>query len=205
MMMMFPRSRLIAAVLTGLVLVAACANLEDPARKALSDADAALAKIGPDAQKYVPEQYTAVSEQVADMKAAFDKKNYQAVLDAAPKVATSMKALADSATAKKNEATEALDAAWTSMAAAFPKSVAAVQAKLADLKKAKKLPKGVTKDAIASADAQMAAVQQSWTDATAAQGKGDLDGAVAKAKDADAKLTDVMNSLGMGSGDAAAR
>jgi hypothetical protein len=204
MMTKFSRSRLVAALLAGLVLVA-CANLEDPARKAVADADAALAKIGPDAQKYVPDQYTAVSEQVADMKAALDKKNYQAVLDAAPKVATSMKALADSAQAKKNEVTEALDTQWTSMAAAFPKSVAAVQAKLADLKKAKKLPKGVTKDTITNADAQMAAVQQSWTDATAAQGKGDLEGAVAKAKDADAKLTDLMNSLGMGSGDAAAK
>jgi hypothetical protein len=204
MMTKFSRSRLVAALLAGLVLVA-CANLEDPARKAVADADAALAKIGPDAQKYVPDQYTAVSEQVADMKAALDKKNYQAVLDAAPKVATSMKALADSAQAKKNEVTEALDTQWTSMAAAFPKSVAAVQAKLADLKKAKKLPKGVTKDTITNADAQVAAVQQSWTDATAAQGKGDLEGAVAKAKDADAKLTDLMNSLGMGSGDAAAK
>jgi hypothetical protein len=204
MMTKFSRSRLVAALLAGLVLVA-CANLEDPARKAVADADAALAKIGPDAQKYVPDQYTAVSEQVADMKAALDKKNYQAVLDAAPKVATSMKALADSSQAKKNEVTEALDTQWTSMAAAFPKSVAAVQAKLADLKKAKKLPKGVTKDTITNADAQMAAVQQSWTDATAAQGKGDLEGAVAKAKDADAKLTDLMNSLGMGSGDAAAK
>jgi hypothetical protein len=204
MMTKFSRSRLVAALLAGLVLVA-CANLEDPARKAVADADAALAKIGPDAQKYVPDQYTAVSEQVADMKAALDKKNYQAVLDAAPKVATSMKALADSSQAKKNEVTEALDTQWTSMAAAFPKSVAAVQAKLADLKKAKKLPKGVTKDTITNADAQVAAVQQSWTDATAAQGKGDLEGAVAKAKDADAKLTDLMNSLGMGSGDAAAK
>ena len=204
MMTMFPRSRLIAALLAGLVLVA-CANLEDPARKAMADADAAMQKIGPDAQKYVPDQYTSVSEQVADMKAAFDKKNYQAVLDAAPKVATSMKALASAAQAKKNEVTEALDTQWTSMAAAFPKSVSAVQAKVAELKKARKLPKGVTKDAVANADAQIAAVQQTWSDAQAAQGKGDLEDAVAKAKDADAKLTDVMNSLGMGSGDAAAK
>jgi len=199
---MFPRSGLIAALLAGLVMVA-CTNLEDPAKKALSDADAALQKIGPDAQKYVPDQYTAVSEAVADMKANFDKKQYQQVLDAAPKVATSMKALADAAQAKKNEVTEALDAQWTSMAAAFPKSVAAVQAKVAELKKSKKLPKGVSKDAVANADAQVAAIQQSWTDATTAQGGGNLEDAVAKAKDAQAKLGDLMNSLGMGSGDAA--
>jgi len=204
MTMMKPRSMFAGTVILGL-LFAACQNLQEPATKAVTDATATLQALSTDAQKYAPEQYSQVSAQVADMKAALDKKDYQGVINMAPKAAASMKALREVAAAKKNEAMEALSSEWASLSNSMPSAVGAVESKLAEFKKTKKLPAGVTKDAFAAAPAALDDAKKAWADAQSASGAGNVEDAVAKAKDAQAKISAIMASIGMGSGDTAAK
>src|SRR5262245_12781256 len=102
------------------VVVAGCANQKEPAQKAISDIEAAVAAAGEDATKYAADEVSAVNDQVASLKAQFDKKDYKGVLAAAPAVLAQAQALAGSAAAKKAEAMDALNAEWGSLASSVP-------------------------------------------------------------------------------------
>jgi len=192
----FRRSRLVAAVLAG-IMILACSPMKEPAEAALADANAALQKVAPDALKYAPAEYATVSEQVATMKAAFDKQDYQTVLNMVSRLAPNLKLLAGTIANKKSEAVIALKEQWASMSRDVPKSISAIEAKVAELTKAHKLPKGVTKDALAGAGAALDAAKQAWTESQSARTSGNMDDAIAKGKAAQTKLSELMTSLGM--------
>ena len=190
--------RFLLALLAGLAL-AACANLQEPAKKVLADVEATVTATSADAEQYVPDQYAAVKQKLADMKAAFDKQDYKTVIEGGPALMTEAKGLADAAAAKKREVLEALNSQWTAVAAQVPQTLSAIEARLATIKKAHKLPKGVTKDAVAAANAGLADLKSSWADATSAFGSGNLQGALDKAKAVKAKADEIAAQLGIGS------
>jgi hypothetical protein len=200
----FQRFRLLAAVLSGFVILA-CSPMKEPAEAALADANAALQKIAPEGLKYAPAEYATVNEQVVTMKAAFDKEDYQTVLNMVRKVAPNLKLLAGAIANKKSEALIALKDQWAGMSRDVPKSFTSVEARIAELGKARKLPKGVSKDALAGAGAAVDAAKQGWSEAQSARTAGNVADAVAKGQAAEAKLSELMASLGMQSPNAAAK
>jgi hypothetical protein len=200
----FQRSRLLAAVLAGFVILA-CSPMKEPAEAALADANAALQKVAPDGVKYAPAEYATVSEQVATMKAAFDRQDYQTVLNMVSRVAPNLKLLAGTINNKKSEAVIALKEQWATMSRDVPKSIAAVEARIGELGKARKLPKGVSKDALAGAGAAVDAAKQAWSESQKARTSGHVEDAVAKGKAAAATLSELTTSLGMESQKAAAK
>ena len=88
-------SQLFAVLALAAFVAVACSPMKDPAEAAIADAKNALEKIGADGQKFAPDQYAAVEEQIAAMKTAFDKKDYEAVLNMVHKVAPNLKLLAE--------------------------------------------------------------------------------------------------------------
>ena len=189
--------RFLLAMLAGLAL-AACANLQEPAKKVLADAETTIAATSADAQQYVPDQYAAVTQKLADMKAAFDKQDYKSVVEGGPALMSEAKGLADAAAAKKREALEALNAQWTALAAQVPQTLSAIEASLATIKKTHKLPKGVTKGEVGAANLGLADLKSAWTDATGAFGSGNLHGALDKANAVKAKADTIAAQLGIG-------
>ena len=183
-------------VLLASLALAACTNLQEPAKKVLADAESAIAATSADAEKYVPEQYATVTQKLTDMKAAFDKQDYKTIVSGGPGLLADVKALGEAAAAKKAEALEALNKQWTSFATELPAAVASIEAKLATFKKTHKLPKGVTKDAVAGATSGVAEVKSAWTEATAAFGSGNIQGAIDKAKAVKAKAEEIAAKLG---------
>jgi hypothetical protein len=177
--------------------LAACANLQEPAKKLLADAEATISAAAADAQQYVPDQYTAVQQKLGDVKAAYDKQDYKAVVEAGPALLAAAKGLKDATEAKKREVVEALNGQWTGLASSVSQTVAAVEARLAALK-GKKLPAGVSKDAVAAAKSGLDETKSAWVEATRAFGGGNLQPAVDKAKAVKAKLDDIAAKLGIG-------
>jgi len=190
------RTQFLSVLVAGLVL-AACASQMEPAKKMLADVEAAVAAAGADAQQYVPDQVAAVNQKLADLKAAFDKQDYKAVITGAPALLNEAKGLADAAAAKKKEVLEALGTQWTALAAELPQSVSAVEAKLATIAKSKKLPSGVTKDGVAAAKSGLAEAKTAWDEAKSAFGSGNVQAALDKAKGVKAKLDEVASKLGL--------
>jgi len=58
------------------VLIAGCANQMEPAKKAITDIEAAVAAAGPDAAQFVPDQLQAVTTAISARKMKFDQKDY---------------------------------------------------------------------------------------------------------------------------------
>ncbi|MBS0394069.1 MAG: hypothetical protein JSR54_05540 [Proteobacteria bacterium] len=204
MAMTLRRPGLLAALLA-CVALAACSPMKDPAEAAIADASAALKKIGPDAEQFAPTEYAAANEQINAMKAAFEKKDYEGVLNMVHKVAPSLKLLAETVTSKKGEAHTKLRDQWRHFSTDLPAAMTAVEARATELGKARKLPKGVSKEAVAGAGASLDAAKQAWTDAEGAKKAGNLEDAVAKGTVASTKLDEIKASLGIATPTAAGK
>ena len=183
--MMTQKNRIFAFLaVTAALVLAACADQMEPAKQAIAKIESAIAA-APDAAKYIPDQLTAVQAKLADLKTAFDNKDYKTVLAGAPAVLADAQGLLGAAMLKKDAVMKAAATAWPALAAAMPAMLTAVTNRATALGKSKKAPAGVDMDAAKSAVADATA---SWTKAQAANTAGDAETAVASANDAKSKI-----------------
>jgi hypothetical protein len=175
------------------LLVVACESRMGPAAKnAIDNVNTTLAAVSADAQKYVPDQLASVQGKVAALTASYDKKDYGAVMAAAPGVRTDISGLTDAIAAKKQEILKALGDEWRSLAASIPQSVEAVQKRIDELSKSKRVPKDID---LAAAKAGLADASSAWDNAQSAFKSGNAPDAVPLAKDAKSKLDSAAASL----------
>jgi hypothetical protein len=182
------------------VLIIGCNMQKGPAEQALAGAQQGLDAVRDAATKYVPEQLGGVDAQLSDMKGKFQQGDYAGVVASAPALMTAISGLKDAATAKKAEAEAALAKAkddWGPASAAVPKMVDELAKRVETLSKPGRLPKGVTKDAVAAAKSGLDSLKSTWSDATNASASGDYTTAMAKAQAVKDKAAEVMKSLGM--------
>ena len=153
-------------------LAAGCSK--GPAEAALKAADEAIAKVAPDAEKYVPEQFKTLTDAAAAAKASFDKGDYAAALAAAKDLPAKATEVMTAATAKKDQ----LMGEWNVLSKDMPILVADWQKKFDELAASKKLPKTATPQRIEELKGRLAEVSATWTKATDAFNAGDLKGAI---------------------------
>jgi hypothetical protein len=166
------RKFLICCLMIVPLIAAGCSK--GPAEAALKAADEAIAKVAPDAEKYVPEQFKTLTDAAAAAKASFDKGDYAAALAAAKDLPTKATEVMTAATAKKEE----LLGQWNVMAKDMPILVADWQKKFDELVASKKLPKTATPERIEELKGKLAEVNATWTKATDAYNAGDIKGAL---------------------------
>ena len=182
------------------VLLFGCNTQKGPAEQAVASAQAALDAVRDDAQKYAPEQLGGVEGKLSELKGSFQKGDYAGVLAAAPGMTAAITGLKDAAAAKKTEAETALAKAkddWGTASTAVPKQVDDLAKRVETLSKSKKLPKGVTKDAVAKAKTAVDALKSTWGEASNAAASGDYTTAMAKASAVKDKAAEIGKSLGM--------
>lgn len=180
------------ALYSAAILIAACANQMEPAKNALDNINASLGAVSADAQKYVPDQLASAQSKVAALTASYNKKDYAAVVTSAPAVLAEVNGLAGAATAKKDEILKALGTEWRSLAASVPQSVTAVQTRIDELSKTKRVPKGLD---LTAAKSGLADATSAWEKAQSAFKSGNAADAVAAAKDANGKLESAAAAL----------
>jgi hypothetical protein len=189
------------ATLAALAL-AGCASQKAPAEQAVASAETALGAIRDIAQKYAPEQLGLAEGQLSAIKDSLAKGDYPAVMAAAANLNSSISGLKDLAESKKAEADAALAKAkdaWGPMSTEVPKMVDAIQSRIDALSKSHHLPKGVTKDNVASAKSGLDAMKSAWGDASNAGAAGDFTTAMSKAQAVKDQAAGIMKSLGMSS------
>jgi len=182
------------------VLLAACQNQRAPAEQAVAAAESSLTNIRDAATHYAPDQLQAVDAQLASVKDSLSKGDYKGVLAAVPSLNTAINNLRDTATAKQQEADAANAKAkdsWGPMSTDVPKMVDALQSRVDILSKSHHLPKGVTKDSLASAKSAVDSMKSAWSDASNAATSGDYATAVSKGQAVRDQASQLMQSLGM--------
>lgn len=174
------------------ILIVACANQMEPAKSALDSINATLSAVSADAQEYVPDQLADAQSKAAGLTASYDKKDYAAVLAGAPSVLAEVNGLAGAIAAKKDERLKALGDEWRSLAASVPPSLTAVQTRLDALSKTKRAPKDID---VTAAKSGLSDATSAWENAQSEFKSGNPGDAVAKAKDAKAKLDSAAGAL----------
>jgi hypothetical protein len=186
--------------LTAAVVLAGCANQKTPAQQGIAAAQASLDAVRDEAQKYVPDQLQSVDAQLAALKDSFAKGDYKSVLTGAPSLSSAISGLKDAAEAKKADAEAALAKAkdaWGGLSADVPKMLDAIKSKVDAITKSHRLPKGVSKGAVASAKSGLDGLKLTWGEAASAAAAGDFTSAVSKAQTVKDQAAQVMKSLGM--------
>jgi hypothetical protein len=176
------------------LLLAACASQMEPAQRSISDIEAALRAAASDAAKYVPDQLAEVRRELGDLKAAFDRQNYGAVLEGAPAAMSRVQALASAAEAKKAEITQALGEEWSGLAARVPGYLTTIQSRIELLakKSSRKLAAGIDLDA---ARGSLSGASSVWSKAQASFAAGNLGEAVTTAKSLETNLEGLAGTL----------
>jgi hypothetical protein len=182
------------------VLIVGCAGQKAPAEAAIANAESAIAPIRDAARTYVPDQMQAVDAQLNSLKDSLAKGDYAAVVAGAPALNTAISSLKDAAAAKQADAEAAIAKAkdaWAGMSTDVPRMVDAIQSRVDVLSKSHHLPKGVTKDSLASAKSGLDVMKTGWSDASSAATSGDFTTAMSKAQAVKDQATQIMQSLGM--------
>jgi hypothetical protein len=183
--------KMTALVLCCVALVA-CSQ-KGPAEAALNAAQTAVDAVKGDAAKYVPDQAKTLVAAMTDAKAAFDKGDYKAALDAATPIPAKAKDVATAVAAKKDELTKT----FTALTASLPATVEQIKAKVGELAAMKKLPKDMDKAKVEAAKTGIEAAQKTWADAQDAFKAGDLMGAVAKGNEVKGKADELLAALNL--------
>jgi hypothetical protein len=166
------RKFLICCLMILPLVVVGCSK--GPAEAALTAADEAIAKVKPEAEKFVPEQFAALTETAAAAKANFDKGDYAAVLTAAKDLPAKAAEVAAAATAKK----DALVGQWNELSKDIPARLLDVTEKVKTLAAMKKLPAGVKAEQIDEVKKRLEDMNATWPKAGEAFASGDIKGAL---------------------------
>lgn len=177
-----------------MLVVTACGDGQKAmADTALAALQASYDAVKADAAKYVPDDTRRLEEALASARGALAKGDYGKTIDEARDLAGKVGDLRAAVAAKRAE----LARAWDELHAKVPAAVEGLQKQVDALAKAKKLPDGVTKDAVDAARAAVPALVASWDEATAAFKAANLADATAKAKALKARSAEIMASLGL--------
>jgi hypothetical protein len=134
---------------------------------------------------------------LTDLKAAFEKKDYTAVLAGAPALLSEAQGLMSAVATKKETIMAALNGEWTSMASSLPQLLQAVTERVDVLGKSKKLPPNVN---LESAKTSLTDATGLWDKAQSAFSSGSLEEAITVAKEvkikAEAAATAVQLPIG---------
>jgi hypothetical protein len=190
--------KLFAMIAAASLALAACANQKEPAEQAFAKVESALAEFHADAEKYAADELKDVDASVANMKNNLARKDYGAVVMGAPSVSASISALKEIVAQRKADAEQMMAAAqaeWTDLSASLPKTVEALQARVDQLTKSKKLPKGLDKAGFDAAKTDFENLKTQWTQASAEFAEGKMAEAVRKARALKAQGDELVTKL----------
>jgi hypothetical protein len=180
------------------MLASGCAQQRGPANKALDSVENSLKDIRDDAAKYAPDGLKSVEAQLKNLKQSYDDKHYDNVLAGTPSLQKAVDSLAAAVNSGKAQARSAAAAAkteWEGLNAEVPKMVAAIQARVDELSKKKRLPLGVSKDEFEGAKSGLESMKTMWADAKSEFNKGDAVDAASKAKTVKGMAQEVKEKL----------
>jgi hypothetical protein len=171
----------------------ACSTSKEPAEKAIKSAEGVFNVIKEEALKYAAAETGEVEKAILAAKEKYDRKEYDASFKLATELPDKINQLA---TLSANRKAEWLKN-WQSASEELPPMLDALQKKIEELSRRKKLPRGMDKEKIEEARAAQTAITEAWTEAKETHAAGNLIDAVTKAKTAKEKAVETMTGLGM--------
>jgi hypothetical protein len=190
--------KLFAMLAAASLALAACANQKEPAEQAVAKVESTLAEFHADAEKYAADELKDVDDSVKNLKNNLARKDYGSVVMAAPSVNASIAALKQTVEQRKADAEQMMAAAqteWNDLSATLPKTVETLQARVDQLAKNHKFPKGLDKAGFDAAKTDFENLKTGWTEASAEFASGKMAEAVRKARAIKAQADELAQKL----------
>jgi hypothetical protein len=181
-----------ALAVVSLALLAGACN-KGPAEAAIKEADQALAAATPEIEKYAPAELSALTSALQAARSQLEQGNYTDALKAAQGMPARIHAALAATAVQKGKLVEA----WNELAGSVPGEVQAITGKLSGIVEGGALPKGMTRETLASAQTDLDSVTRAWSEASAAFQGGDVPKALRTAQDVKAKADALAGMLGM--------
>ena len=194
--MLFAKPFVVIAVVS--LALAACANQKGPAEQAVAKVESALAEFHADAEKYAADDLKEVDASVNNLKSNLAKQDYGAVVMSAPSVSSSVATLKETVAQRKADAEQMMAAAqteWNDLSANLPKTVETLQARVDQLGKNHKFPKGLDKAGFDAAKTDFENLKTQWTEASSEFASGKMAEAVRKARALKAQADELAQKL----------
>jgi hypothetical protein len=191
-------AKLFAILAAASLALAACANQKEPAERTFAKVESSLAEFHADAEKYASEELKDVDADVANMRKNLANQDYGAVVMNAPAVSGSIATLKQTVAQRKADAEQINAAAqteWNDLSASVPKAVDTLQARVDQLSKTHKLPKGLDKAGFDAAKADFETMKTQWTQASAEFAEGKVADAVRMGRGIKSQSEDLMTRL----------
>lgn len=183
----------LAGIVVAMLALVACKDLKTPAEQAMTSIQQTLDAVAGQAGIYAEDGLAKVRSSVAALQDALAKKEYQKVIDgqaAVMREIDDLKATVETARAKYT-------ADWEAMASGMPNVVETIAGRLDILSQSKKLPAGMTAEALSGAQQALAEIKSTWSAAADAAGAGNMVEAVTKGNQIKGMARDIMTTLGM--------
>ena len=158
-----------------------------PAEEALQAAEQVLTAAA-EVERYEPEEFAAVSAILREARASYAAGRYTDALRAAQALPDRIAAAAASAVKRKEQSA----ATWSALSTDLKARLEALSARLTLLSSAV-----ISSERLVAAQAELAALNQAWADATTAYESGDVPRAVAAAQDLKPKAESLAGRLGL--------
>jgi hypothetical protein len=184
----------ILAAALGLLALAACSSQKEPATQALASIESSVAELKEDGERFASEQVAAVERGVADLKAAFEKKDYKTVVTSSPTVQKQVSDLRDTVAVRRQEFEAASARAteqWNGYAAEMPRYLETLQKRLETMAKSRRRTQEPNEDSLLLDN-----VRNLWADAGNLFSTGKPVEAAARADEARAKAQELAQKLG---------
>jgi len=191
--------RLAAVALVALAM-AACASQKEPAQQAITDLDAALAKVAEMGEKYMPEEYAAVQAQLAGLKTSFDGGDFDAVVAGAPKAAAAIRKLQADSIIAKADVSRKLNDEWVEFARTMPDTIVSVDRQISKVSSSGRMPKGMDRAGFNQLVAGFDEAKKTWAAAAEAGNAGKFEEAVMQSRQVKEVVDATMQALGMTAG-----
>jgi hypothetical protein len=168
-------------MLVAVLMLAGCTSQKEPAQIALGNVEAIVVASSAEAAKYAPDQLMDVQSKLGRLQASFDRKDYAAVVAAAPEAMTAAHGLISAASTAKAAADKALNEQWTALAEAVPAYMTAVRGRieLLNKKSSRRMAAGID---LGAASSRLDSATSLWSKAQAAFATGNLSEAVSTAR-----------------------
>lgn len=190
--------RALVLAAAAVLLLAACGSQKEPAEQTVAALENALNEVRADAQQYAPENLQAAQDSVSRLREHLANQDYSGVLQLAPAVRAELAELRTSVTEGRANA-EAVAAAaqseWEELSASVQPLVDKLQARVDQIDKTRRYPKGMNRAAFEAAKNGVEALKTQWSEASAEFSSGEAASAVRKARQAKSKAEELVNQL----------
>lgn len=182
----------LAALFLGL---AACANQKQPAEQALAAIEKKFQESSAEVQKYVPERYAEVEKSIQSLRDSMAQQDYGDVVSDAAAAEDGLKRAIAEARVKRAQTMVEMETEWNNLSKEVPAMISAMDKKITSQRG--RPPQGMKADEWKQTIADYDAARDSWSKAAAEISSKTFEASVLAARDAKAKISEIMEKLGV--------